>query len=155
MSACPATSRLPPAKPWMMRSAISSSNRAVMAAMPQARPMARVAPMITRQGGKRLSSQGAIMNPMSFSAVYPTSSQANSSGVAWVSPMMSLRPRARTVLAVASVSVASTTPASRRMLVRAPALLGEMAAALVMSLFPLRFQPVRTGPARCGPAADC
>jgi hypothetical protein len=42
------------------------------------------------------------------------SSQANSSGVAWVSPMISPRPSDRTVLAIASVSVAATMPAMRR-----------------------------------------
>jgi hypothetical protein len=110
---CPATSKVPPEKPCIMRSATSRSNRYVMAAMPQAVPMTSVEPMIRRRGLVRVMSQEAAMKPISFVAVYPMSSQANSSGVAWVSPMMSLRPSDRTVLAIASVRVASTMPATR------------------------------------------
>ena len=84
-----------------------------MAAMPQAVPMTSVEPMIRLRGLVRVMSQEAAMKPISFVAVYPTSSQANSSGVAWVSPMISLRPSDRTVLAIASVKVVSTMPATR------------------------------------------
>ena len=66
----------------MMRSATSRSSRAVMAAMPHAAPMTSVEPMIRLRGLIRVISQGAAMNPISFRAVYPMSSQANSSGVA-------------------------------------------------------------------------
>ena len=44
--------------------------------------MTRVEPMIRLRGLTRLISQGAAMNPISLRAVYPISSQANSSGVA-------------------------------------------------------------------------
>ena len=69
MMAWPATSKVPPEKPWMTRSATSRSKRAVMAAIPHAAPMTSVAPTIKRRGSIRLISQGAAMNPISFEAV--------------------------------------------------------------------------------------
>ena len=77
------------------------------------------------------------MKPMNFSVVYPTSSQANSSGVAWVSPMMSARPSDSTVPAIASVSVASTMPATSRVAAVAAWRRGRVSAALLIAAPPI------------------